>query len=257
MRSDWSFGTVANASGTLRVGKDGTIGFGEEDEGEDDEDWDGHHGRADYGGSRRENEDGSEQSVQGSTVRGVVSRSVVVSFSLADADQLIPASHAFQPKGLDVPALLASSPHGSRTDFSEPNTPPTPPVHASSSMKRNSFARRHDINGTVVTEADLGSGYALVHTASQISRHMLKNSRLAAFQHVYSPPCPSCRRRGLSTCFGRLCRHGPREVRVACQRQVCQAFPGGPDDERSGRQGSRRRGRHAGHPAGESRSRRR
>lgn len=65
-----------------------------------------------------------------------------------------------QPKNLDVPALLASSPHGSRTDFSEPTTPPTPPTHASSSMKRSSFARRHDINGTVVTEADLGSGYA-------------------------------------------------------------------------------------------------
>lgn len=170
MRSDWSFGTVAGAGGTLRVGKDGTIGFAEEGEDEDDEEWEANEAGADYGGSaptrRRGEEDGSERSVQGSTVRGIVSL-VPLSCSRCLHERSLTASVvilSFQPKGIDVPALLASSPHGSRTDFSEPTTPPTPPAHASSSMKRNSFARRHDINGTVVTEADLGTGYA--HSAS-------------------------------------------------------------------------------------------
>ena len=128
MRSDWSFGTVAGAGGTLRVAKDGTIGFAEE--GEDEDDWDANGDGAEYGGSaptrRRGEDEGSEESVQGSTVRGVVSLVFPIYLSLGAGADLISTLFR-QPKNLDVPALLASSPHGSRTDFSEPTTPPTPP----------------------------------------------------------------------------------------------------------------------------------
>ncbi|KAL7410913.1 hypothetical protein BDY24DRAFT_150289 [Mrakia frigida] len=57
--------------------------------------------------------------------------------------------------------------------LSEPNTPPTPPVpgfspSGSGSMKRSSYAKRHDINGTVVTEGDLGNGMSTVRPVRRI-----------------------------------------------------------------------------------------
>lgn len=86
MRSDWSFGTVAGGGGTLRVGKDGTIGFAEE--GEEEEEWDGEDEAGEYGSglaARGDGESGSEESVQGSTVRGVVSsRSISRLLSVGD-----------------------------------------------------------------------------------------------------------------------------------------------------------------------------
>ena len=191
MRSDWSFGTVAGGGGTLRVGRDGTIGFAEEGEEEEDGGWDGEDDEdgAEYGSGEvkrgkvrgdTRTESGSEESVQGSTVRGVVSllfclpsffpRFPLLPFvrrlSAHPSTRVLILRSFPQPKNIDVPALLASSPHGSRTDVclsSEPNTPPTPPVpgfspSGSGSMKRSSYAKRHDINGTVVTEGDLGNG---------------------------------------------------------------------------------------------------
>jgi hypothetical protein len=74
MRSDWSFGTMASrGGGTLGVGKDGNIGYGEEGE-EDDDGSDVDADEHKFASGRWSGTaEGSADSQQGSTVRGIVS----------------------------------------------------------------------------------------------------------------------------------------------------------------------------------------
>ncbi|KAG8920961.1 hypothetical protein FRC00_009310, partial [Tulasnella sp. 408] len=66
-----------------------------------------------------------------------------------------------------APELASSAPGSSSTEEgpSEPKTPPSPT--SSKASRRSSYTARHDPNGTVLREADLGSG---MHTVRPVKR---------------------------------------------------------------------------------------
>ncbi|KAG8906483.1 hypothetical protein FRB99_006798 [Tulasnella sp. 403] len=147
--SEWDFATLRSAMGSVRDSR--FVTWDESDE---------------Y--PPEEIEEDTNVSVRGSEERkhggiGMLQEAAHSTVSIKQPEELeVEVEEADEVPDLANSAGPSSNESG---DVSEPRTPPSPT--ASRSSRRSSYAARHDPNGTVLNEADLGSG---MHTVRPVKR---------------------------------------------------------------------------------------
>lgn len=169
LRSDWSFDTVrtSSAMGSLRsMAKDLIPQDTIPDEYEEDESM--YSVEPSVGASAVTTRDGGGQrssSGLGANADALHSTVIIRPLSPPADERDVPGLSADSSSGETCDSEIATPPQESRSDLSE-----LPPAYTGSmrSARRASFAARNNVNGTIIGEADLGTGVDTIRPVKKV-----------------------------------------------------------------------------------------